>query len=136
MNRVIILRVGDQLIVPGFFAHKMTYVGPIGPNNEDVVDPANGQPARFVHFYSIPDRDRLLVGERGPEGYSEQLLVQARAREVVWKGVVNRPFWPNCEHIDSYIRKGEPESAQLRFAVGLGLAIIILWGGFGGGLQS
>jgi hypothetical protein len=122
----ITLRVGDELVEPALFAHKMTYVGPIGPAGEDVVDPANGQPARLIHFYSIPNREQLRVGERGPEDYSEQVRVQARAREVVGKGIVNRTFWPNCEHIDSYIRKGKPESPQLRVGVGLGLAILVL----------
>jgi hypothetical protein len=126
MNQII-LRVGDELVMPGLFAHKTTYVGPIGPNAEDVLDPANGQQARFVHFFSIPNRERMRLGERGPEDYWDQIRVQGRAREVVARGIVNRPLGPNCEHICSYVRKGQPESPQLKVGVGLGLALLLLF---------
>src|SRR5713101_3504140 len=56
MNQVI-LRVGDELIVPGFPLHKMVYVGPIGPYGEDVVNPAKGRAAQFVHFDLIPNKE-------------------------------------------------------------------------------
>ena len=101
------LAVGDELVVPGLPQHKMIYVGPIGPSGEDVVDPAKGQPARFVHFNLLPNREQLVVGERGTADWSEALEIQARARDVVARGVVNRALGPNCEHIGSYIRNGK-----------------------------
>jgi hypothetical protein len=118
----IILRVGDELVEPGLFAHKMIYVGSIGPCGEDVLNPAKGQLVRFIHSYSIPNWERVRVGQRGPESWQEQLFVQARAREVVANSVVNRTFGPNCEHIVSYVRAGKPESPQLQ--VGISLASI------------
>jgi hypothetical protein len=114
------LRVGDELIEPGRFAHKMEYVGPIGPFGEDVLDPAKGKPARFVHWNSIPDKDQLRIGQRGPESWHEQSMVQARARQVVARGTVNRTFGPNCEHICSYVRAGKSESPLLQIGFGLG----------------
>ena len=49
-GQFVILKVGDELVVPGLPQHKMRYVGPIGPSGEDVLDPPKGQAARFVHF--------------------------------------------------------------------------------------
>jgi hypothetical protein len=120
------LRVGDELVVPGLVAHKITYVGPIGAYGEDVLDPAKGQPARLTHFSSVPNRERIQLGQRGPESWHGQLLVQARAREIVAKSVVNNTFGPNCEHITSYVRTGTPDSPQLRAGVGIALLALII----------
>lgn len=130
----VVLRIGDELVEPGFPAHKREYVGPIGPYREDVVDPAKGQSARFVHFDLIPNKEQLLVGERGPGNQYDQMRVQARAREVVANSVVNRTGGPNCEHISSYIRNGNPASPQLKFAIGAVLAIFFF--GFLGGFDA
>lgn len=130
-GQIVVLMVGDELVVPGVPQHKMRYVGPIGPFGEDVVNPAKAQVAQFIHFDAIPNRERLFVGERGTANRYEQLQIQERAREVVARGVVNRALDSNCEHIGSYIRHGKPESPQLKLAVGLGIAAIIvigLWG--------
>lgn len=125
-RKLVTLRIGDELIEQGFPAHKRAYVGPIGPYGEDVVDPAKGQTARFVHFASLPNKEQLIVGERGPENQYEQLRVQARAREVVANSVVNYTAGPNCEHITSYIRNGNPVSPQLSVGIGVSLFIGLL----------
>lgn len=123
------LAVGDELVVPGLPQHKMVYVGPIGPFGEDVVDPAKGQAARFVHFDFLPNRDELLVGERGTSDWNEIHEIQARARDIVSRAVVNRGIRPNCEHICSYIRMGKEKSPQLRFWMGAAaVAAAIAWG--------
>ena len=127
VNRDVTLRVGDELVRPGIPQHKMRYVGPIGPNGEDVLDPAKGQPVRFVHFYSIPDRHRLLLGERGTENWFELNAIQNRAREVVAKGIVNRTLVSNCEHIGAYVRHGKPDSPQLTLGVGIGFAALLFF---------
>jgi len=121
------LAVGDELVKPGIPAHKMVYVGPIGPRGEDVVDPAKGQPAHFVHLDLILDHDRLLVGQRGTKDWEAVRDIQARAWEVVRRQVVNRTLDQNCEHIVSYIRQGKAESPQLRLGVGVGLALLFLF---------
>jgi hypothetical protein len=128
-GKLVVVRIGDELIVEGLPAHKMRYVGPIGPFGEDVVDPPKAQAARFVHLTSIPKWERLRVGERGPEPWDlrGQQAVQARARQIVANRVVNQPLGPNCEHIGTQIARGNPKSPQLRAAVGVGLAIIIFW---------
>ncbi len=126
-RKLVVLRIGDELIEPGIPAHKRVYVGPIGPYGEDVVDPAKGQAARFVHFASISNKEQLVVGERGPENQYEQMQVQARACEVVAKSVLNRPFGPNCEHISSYVRNGNPASPQLTLGVGVSVIFGLLW---------
>ena len=126
-RKLVVLRIGDELVEPGFPAHKRAYVGPIGPYGEDVVDAPKGQPARFVHFASIPNKELLIVGERGPENQYEQMCVQARAREVVTNSVVNRWAGPNCEHVSSYIRSGNPASPQLGVAIGVGAFLGLLW---------
>ena len=106
---------GDELVVPGIPQHKMIFVGAIGTLGENVVDPAKGQTARLVHLHSIPNWQQLIVGERGPEDWNAQVQVQERAWEVLENRVVNRTLGPNCEHISSYIRTGEPKSPQLAF---------------------
>ena len=126
-RKLVVLRIGDELVEPGFPAHKRAYVGPIGPYGEDVVDPAKGQAARFVHFELIPNKEQLIVGERGPENQYEQMQVQARAREVVANSVVNYTAGPNCDHITSYIRNGNPISPQLRAGMGVGVVLGLLW---------
>jgi hypothetical protein len=125
-RKLVTLRIGDELIEPGFPAHKRAYVGPIGPYGEDVVDPAKGQSARLVHFVSIPNKEKLIVGERGPENQYEQMCVQARARAIVAHGVVNHPAGPNCEHISSFVRNGNPTSPQLTVAVGVGVVALLV----------
>lgn len=122
------LLVGDELVVPGLPQHKMIYVGPIGPRGEDVVDPAKGQPAIFVHFDTLPDRDQVLVGERGTTDWNPMLEIQNRARDIVRRQIVNMGIRPNCEHICTYIRSGKAKSPQLRFwggvaAVAVGLIL-------------
>jgi hypothetical protein len=128
MGEPVVVRIGDELIVEGLPAHKMRYVGPIGPFGEDVVDPPKGQAVRFVHLTSVPNWQQLRVGERGPEpsDWCGQQAVQSRARQIVANQVINQPLGPNCEHIGSQIARGKPESPQLRTAVGIGLAIIFL----------
>ncbi len=112
----VVLRVGDELVEPGIpAAHKRSYVGPMGPYGQNVVDPAKGQVPQMVHLHSILNWQQLLVGERGPEGWDARAQVQSRALEVLENRVVNRTLGPNCEHICSYIRTGRPKSPQLRF---------------------
>jgi hypothetical protein len=132
-GQFVYLMVGDELIVPGFPQHKMRYVGPIGPRGEDVVDPAKGQAARLVHFDYFPNRDQLLVGERGTSDWNERLQIQERAHDVIERGVVNLTLRQNCEHIGSYIRHGKPESPQLRFWVGTAAAVAMGFAIFGSG---
>jgi hypothetical protein len=121
------LLVGDEIVVPGLPQHKMRYVGPIGPYREDVLDPVNGQPVRFRHFSSIPNSERLRIGERGTSDWDEIYEIQNRALDVVARGVVNRPLGPNCEHLGSYVRHGkEPSSPQLKFWVGVGAAAALI----------
>jgi hypothetical protein len=84
------LRIGDELIEQvGPIAHKMVYVGVLGFNGEDVLNPAKGTEVQLVSFYSIPNWRVLRT--------------------------VNRPLGPNCEHICSYVRTGKVESPQLQF---------------------
>jgi hypothetical protein len=127
--------IGDELVVLGIPEHKMTYVGPIGPQGEDVVDAPKGQAARFVHWQLLPNKDQIRVGDRGTTDWFEQRQIQQRARDLVQRRVVNQTFGPNCEHIHTYIAKGTPYSPQLRTAAGIAVAVAIigLWGGFGQG---
>lgn len=123
----VVLRVGDQLLQRGLVTHVMTYVGPIGPTGEDVLDAPKGGAARLAHFAEISARDRVVVGERGPESWFEQQAVQRRAFSVI--GTVNRTGGPNCEHISAFVRKGKAESPQLAFGVFAAIVALII--GFG-----
>jgi hypothetical protein len=114
-RETVALRVGDELMLPGLPAHKVVFVGSIGPLGENVVDPAKRQAARLIHLTSIPNWEQLLVDERGPEDLEAQVRVQGRAWEILENRVMNRPLGPNCEHICSYIRAGSAKSPQLRF---------------------
>lgn len=112
---------GDELIQSGIPEHKRTYVGPIGPNGEDVVNPAKGQPVRFEYLTLIPNWEELVVGARAQEdAYFE---VQQRALWVVNEGIINQTLKQNCEHITSYIRTGKAESPQLQ-AIGLAAGFV------------
>lgn len=129
MNMEHNLIVGDEIVVPGIPQHKMRYVGPIGPNGEDVLDPAKNRPVQLKHFAAIPNPERLLVGERGTNDRNEACAIQIRALDVVNRGLVNHTFWQNCEHIGSYVRYGKnPNSPQLKFWVGAVVAVAILIG--------
>lgn len=101
------LLIGDELVVPGIPQHKMIYVGPIGRF-------AKGQAAQFVRFDFLPNRDQLLVGERGTTHPARIFDIQARARDIVRRGVVNAGIRLNCEHICSYIRDGKEKRPRGR----------------------
>lgn len=110
------LRIGDELIEQaGLIEHKMVYVGPLGLNGEDVLNPAKGSQVQLVSFYTVPNWRNLRLGKRGPESYLEQTQIQERARQVLLNRTVNRTLGPNCEHISSYVRTGKIESPQLKF---------------------
>lgn len=118
------LHVGDELRIPGFPVHVMTYVGPLGPHGEDVLDAPKAGEARLVHLLSVLSRGNVILGQRGPESYAEQRAVRERAIYIL--GTCNNPLGPNCEHIASYVRTGIAESPQLRGAgllslIGVGL---------------
>ena len=118
------LRVGDELRIPGVPVHVMTYVGPLGPYGEDVLDAPKGTEARLIHLVNVLNRGNVLLGERGPESCDEQRAVRERA--IYLLGTRNHPLGPNCEHIASYVRTGVAESPQLRGAgllslIGIGL---------------
>jgi len=118
------LGVGDELRIPGLPVHVMTYVGPLGPHGEDVLDAPKGEGARLVHLLSVLNRGTVLLGQRGPESCDEQRAVRERAIYVL--GTRHNPLGPNCEHIASYVRTGIAESPQLRGAgllslIGVGL---------------
>lgn len=118
------LRVGDELRIPGVPVHVMTYVGPLGPHGEDVLDAPKASEARLVHLQSIFNTGTVLLGQRGPWSYDEQRAVRERAIFIL--GTLNNPLGPNCEHIASYVRTGRAESPQLRGAgllslIGVGL---------------
>ncbi len=118
------LRVGDELRMPGVPVHVMTYLGPLGPHGEDVLDAPKGNEARLVHLTSVLSRGNVLLGQRGPESCDEQGAIRERAIYVL--GTRNNPLGPNCEHIASYVRTGVAESPQLRGAgllslIGIGL---------------
>ncbi len=116
------LRAGDELLEPGLPIHVRTYVSPLGPNGEDVLDAPKNGVAQLIHFESIKHRVRL--GKRGPESWQEQQAVRQRAVQML--GTANKPLGPNCEHIASYVRDGKPESPQLaRFAI-VGLFAVAL----------
>jgi hypothetical protein len=70
------LRVGDELRIPGVPVHVMTYVAPLGPYGEDVLDAPKGTEARLVHLVNVLSRGNVLLGARGPESYDEQRTVR------------------------------------------------------------
>lgn len=113
------LRVGDELIEQvGPVAHKMVYVGPLGLDGGDVLNPAKGMAVQLVSLYALPNWRSFRIGARGPEDCYEQAQVQGRARQVLQNRTVNQTFGPNCEHISSFVRTGKTESPQLKFWVG------------------
>jgi hypothetical protein len=125
-GNLVVLRVGDELVEPGIpFTHKRTYVGPIGPGRRDVLDVPKGQRPQFVYLQLIPNWQRLIVGERGPDDSYGQSLAQRRARQAVMQGGPNKALGPNCEHYSSFVRTGEPRSPQLRLWGGLATAVVI-----------
>lgn len=128
MNMGMDLRIGDELIeMVGPIAHKMVYVGPLGLDGGDVLNPAKGTQVHLLSLYSIPNWGNLRLGARGPESCYEQAQVQERARQVLQNRTVNRTFGPNCEHISSYVRTGKTESPQLKFWGGTAAVAALIW---------
>lgn len=122
------LRIGDELIeLAGPIAHKMVYVGPLGLNGEDVLNPAKGTEVQLVSFHALPNRHNLRIGKRGPEDCFEQAQVQERASQILLNRTVNRTLGPNCEHITSYVRTGKIESPQLKFWGGTAAVAALIW---------
>ena len=110
------LRIGDELIEQvGPITHKMVYVGPLGLDGGDVLNPAKGTEVQLVSIYALPNRQNIHIGARGPESCFEQAQVQERARQILAKRMANQTLGPNCEHISSYVRTGKTESPQLKF---------------------
>ena len=105
-----LLRIGDEVRVPGVPIHVMTYVGPLGPHGEDILDAPKKGVATLVHSRTVLSQPGIFVGQRGPESWAEQQVVRQRALLAI--GTPNKPLGPNCEDISSFVRKGEAESPQ------------------------
>jgi hypothetical protein len=106
------LRIGDELRIPGLPTHVMTYVGPLGPYGEDILDAPKKGVATLVHSGPVLNQPGRIVylGKRGPESWQEQQAVRQRALQAI--GTPNKPFGPNCEDISSFVRTGKSESPQ------------------------
>jgi hypothetical protein len=106
------LRIGDELRIPGLPTHVMTYVGPLGPYGEDILDAPKKGVATLVCSGTVLNQPGRIVylGQRGPESWQEQQAVRQRALQAI--GVANKALGPNCEDISSFVRTGKPESPQ------------------------
>ncbi|MGH9522129.1 MAG: hypothetical protein ACRD3E_06325 [Terriglobales bacterium] len=122
------LHVGDELRqVTPLVTHSMAYVGPIGPNGEDVLNAPKGGVATLMHLAEVIKDGPVTIGERGPQTWAEQVSVQQRALQA--RGTPNRLVETNCEHITHWVRTGRKKSPQLQFAVGFAVvAAIAIWG--------
>jgi hypothetical protein len=122
------LQPGTVLQVPklaGLILHSITYVGPVGPNGEDVV---NNTPERGVHLghlgHELAGRP-ATVAAAAPSTWWEQSLVVRRALSQLkqpWKLVGN-----NCEDTANYARTGRASSPQLEFWIGLLLVVGLIY---------
>jgi hypothetical protein len=114
------LQPGALLQVPklaGLVQHAFTYVGPVGPNGEDVV---NNTPERGVHLahlkQEIAGRAARLVAPAPPDWREQNSMVQRALNQL---GRPWRLFGNNCEDTANYIRTGRASSPQLEFWIGL-----------------
>jgi hypothetical protein len=110
------LNPGSELIQPcGFYRHKATYVGPIGPSGEDVFDAPKGGVGHLRFASDFVGEAPTFVGSLGPASLLEQRAVQNRARQIL--GKKNVLLNSNCEHMDTFIRDGVPRSPQVAAGV-------------------
>jgi hypothetical protein len=117
------LRPGTELIQPcGFYRHKATYVGPIGPNGEDVFDAPKGGVGHLRFASDFVGEAPTFVGTLGPASLLEWRAVQSRARQVLGKR--NVLLDSNCEHMDTFIQEGVPKSPQVAAAVVITLGLL------------
>ena len=84
----------------------MTYVGPLGPNGEDILDAPKNGVAKLVHSRTVLNQPGKIVqiGQRGPDSWHEQEVIRQRALQAI--GTPNKPLGPNCEDISSFVRTG------------------------------
>jgi len=109
------LRIGDELLEPGLPTHVRTYVGPLGPYGEDVLDAPKNGVGQLIHFSQIKNRFRLasvalnLGRSNRPFGNVPFKLLGHPEPDLLVLTV-------NTFH--SYVRVGKAESPQLAgFAV-------------------
>jgi hypothetical protein len=116
VNMQVRLRIGTEVLQPmspfGPY-HKAPVVG-YTPNGEEVVlDHPKGKQSHFRLLRDLAAEGPTFIGEAGPASLQERAVIQARAFQAAGK-----PFdllrW-NCEHSSTFVRKGNPESPQLKF---------------------
>jgi hypothetical protein len=107
----------------GVVKHPMTFVGPIGPRGEDVV---NNTPERGVHLdhheNAIAGRP-CRVSTPAPATLQEKNTVVRRALSQL--GRQWRLFTNNCESTANYARTGIARSPQVGLFLVVGLVVCI-----------
>jgi hypothetical protein len=120
------LQIGDKLKVEGFLGvidHYGIYVGPRGPNGEDVVHNDKSGGVSLVH-YSMFTSEPDCYFERVANNWYEREAIAQRALSLLGKEY--NLFFFNCEHVANWAQTGMPFSAQLQGVVTVGLMAAVI----------
>lgn len=119
------LLVGDLIRVRGkwYLYHYYIFVGPIGPNGEDLFHIDTEKGATLVHSSVLNYEEDVCLVSR-VYGYQNPMAIQTRAIELL-----GRPYHAtlfNCEQGASYVQTGNANSPQLNFFVGVAVCAAII----------
>ena len=116
---MVYLQSGDTIERQGWFVHPAVYVGPRGPNGEDVVQNAPGRGVELVHFHDFAQGNTVRLRRRPANWYEAQQVAQ---RALSCLGRQYNLLFFNCEHLVTFAETGRADSPQVRAWVTLGLS--------------
>lgn len=117
--------IGDLIRVKGKWSlyHYYVYVGPLGPNGEDLFHMDTQQGGQLV-FRSVLDSEEDVYIVSRVYGYQSPDAIRTRALLLV--GTPYHATRLNCEHGASCVQTGNVNSPQLNFLVLVALAAIAI----------
>jgi hypothetical protein len=116
---MVYLQSGDTIERQGWFLHPAVFVGPRGPNGEDVVQNTPGRGVELVHFHEFAQGQQIRLRLRPSNWYEAQ---QVAARALNCLGLPYNLLFFNCEHMVTFAETGKADSQQVRAWVTLGLS--------------
>ena len=126
-------QVGDTFERLGLFVHPFVYVGPSGPNGEDVVQNTPKRGVELVYFHEATQGRRLRLRYRAGSWYEgDEIAGRALSR----LGAPYDLLGFNCEHLVTYAESGTPDSQQVRWGVGLAVGVLALCAVFSVGTKA
>jgi len=114
-------QIGDKIRMHGLMgvSHYGIYVGPRGPNGEDVVHNDKHNGVELVTFKKFSRGKEVTVVARVAESLDEQREIMARALSMLGRRYELLSF--NCEHAANYALSGTAMSEKVNGALAVGV---------------